>query len=205
MNLPNKLTVIRMILAPIFMALLCFEFIPFNFFLALIVFIVASLTDMYDGKIARRDNLITDFGKFLDPIADKVLTTAAFLGFIALDIGFGIEWITLIILIREFAVSSVRMIVAAKGTVIAADKWGKIKTVVQMVAIITTLAFEGIREVLYMIAGMVNVSWLYQTITVISVPMIIVYNILLWASAVLTVISGVNYLIKNKEAIFADM
>lgn len=205
MNLPNKLTVIRMILAPIFMALLCFKFIPFNFFLALIVFIVASLTDMYDGKIARRDNLITDFGKFLDPIADKVLTTAAFLGFIALNIGYGIEWITLIILIREFAVSSVRMIVAAKGTVIAADKWGKIKTVVQMVAIITTLAFEGIREVLYMIAGLVNQGWLYNVINVVSIPMVVIYNILLWGSAVLTVISGVNYLIKNKEAIFADM
>ena len=205
MNLPNKLTVIRMILAPIFMALLCFKFIPFNFFLALIVFIVASLTDMYDGKIARRDNLITDFGKFLDPIADKVLTTAAFLGFIALNIGYGIEWITLIILIREFAVSSVRMIVAAKGTVIAADKWGKIKTVVQMVAIITTLTFEGAREVLYMIAGFVREAWLYDVINIVSIPMIIIYNILLWGSAVLTVISGVNYLLKNKEAIFADM
>ncbi len=205
MNLPNKLTVIRMILAPIFMALLCFEFIPFNFFLALIVFIAASLTDMYDGKIARERNLITDFGKFLDPIADKVLTTAAFLGFIALDIGYGIEWITLIILIREFAVSSVRMIVAAKGTVIAADKWGKIKTVVQMVAVITTLAFEGIREVLYMVAGLVNLHWIYDVINVVSIPMIVIYNILLWASAILTVISGVNYLLKNKEAIFADM
>ncbi len=205
MNLPNKLTVIRMILAPIFMALLCFKFIPFNFFLALIVFIAASLTDMYDGKIARERNLITDFGKFLDPIADKVLTTAAFLGFIALDIGFGIEWITLIILIREFAVSSVRMIVAAKGTVIAADKWGKIKTVVQMVAIITTLAFEGIREVLYMIAGLVKAEWFHSVINIASVPMIVTYNILLWGSAVLTVISGVNYLVKNKEAIFADM
>jgi len=205
MNLPNKLTVIRMILTPIFMALLCFEFIPFNYFLALLVFVIASLTDMYDGKIARRDNLITDFGKFLDPIADKVLTTAAFLGFIALDIGFGIEWITLIILIREFAVSSVRMIVAAKGTVIAADKWGKIKTVVQMVAIITTLAFEGIREVLYMIAGLAKVDWIYNAINITSVPMIVIYNVLLWASAILTVISGVNYLLKNKEAIFADM
>lgn len=205
MNTPNKLTVIRMILTPIFMALLCFDFIPFNFFLALIVFVVASITDMLDGKIARRDNLITDFGKFLDPIADKVLTTAAFLGFIALDIGFGIEWITLIILIREFAVSSVRMIVASKGTVIAADKWGKIKTVVQMVAIITTLAFEGIREVLYMIAELVRASWLFQTIDVISVPMVVIYNVLLWTSAVLTVISGINYLIKNKEAIFSDM
>lgn len=205
MNTPNKLTVIRMILTPIFMALLCFDFIPFNFFLALIVFVVASITDMLDGKIARRDNLITDFGKFLDPIADKVLTTAAFLGFIALDIGFGIEWITLIILIREFAVSSVRMIVASKGTVIAADKWGKIKTVVQMVAIITTLAFEGIREVLYMIAELVRASWLFQTIDVISVPMVVIYNVLLWTSAVLTVISGINYLVKNKEAIFSDM
>ena len=194
-----------MILAPIFMALLCFKFIPFNFFLALIVFVVASLTDMYDGKIARRDNLITDFGKFLDPIADKVLTTAAFLGFIALNIGYGIEWITLIILIREFAVSSVRMIVAAKGTVIAADKWGKIKTVVQMVAIITTLTFEGVREVMFMIAGLAKVGWIYDVMNVVSIPMIIIYNILLWGSAVLTVISGVNYLLKNKEAIFADM
>lgn len=205
MNTPNKLTVLRMILTPVFMALLCCDFIPFNFFLALIVFVIASLTDMWDGKIARKHNLITDFGKFLDPIADKILTTAAFLGFIALGIGWGVEWITFIILLREFCVSSVRMIVAAKGTVIAADKWGKIKTVVQMIAIITTLAFEGIIDIMMKIVEWADLKWMEVAATVIAVPMEILYNILLWASAVLTVISGVNYLIKNKEAIFSDM
>ena len=195
MNTPNKLSIIRIILTPIFMALLCINF-PFHHFAALVVFVAASLTDMFDGKIARKYNLITDFGKFVDPIADKMLTTAAFLGFIALGIGYGVEWITLIVLIREFAVSSVRMIAAAKGTVIAADKLGKLKTVMQMTAIITALAFEGFMDIFAMFI---------PSFTMLNLPMVIIYNILLWVSAILTVLSGINYLAKNKEAVFADM
>ena len=183
-NLPNRLTLGRIAAVPIFLLLLLLNF-PFHYFAALAVFVAASLTDLFDGKIARSRGLITDFGKFLDPIADKMLTTAAFLGFMSLGIGFGTVWITLIILMREFSVSSIRMIAAASGKVVAADKWGKIKTVMQMVGIIMALAFEGFIAV---------IPWP----ALVSDILRIFYNIVLWTSAVLTVFSGVNYLVKNK-------
>ena len=183
-NLPNRLTLGRIAAVPIFLLLLLLNF-PFHYFAALAVFVAASLTDLFDGKIARSRGLITDFGKFLDPIADKMLTTAAFLGFMSLGIGFGTVWITLIILMREFSVSSIRMIAAASGKVVAADKWGKIKTVMQMVGIIRALAFEGFIAV---------IPWP----ALVSDVLRIIYNIVLWTSAVLTVFSGVNYLVKNK-------
>ncbi|MBQ6819289.1 MAG: CDP-diacylglycerol--glycerol-3-phosphate 3-phosphatidyltransferase [Clostridia bacterium] len=191
MNTPNKLTVMRMILTPFFLLALLWEF-PFHYWVALGIFIFASLTDMWDGKLARKYNLITDFGKFLDPIADKMLTTAAFLGFIQLDLGVGVVWITFLVLMREFMVASVRMLAAAKGTVIAADIWGKVKTVVQMVAVIMVLSFEGFMELF---------ARFCPSFTLLNAPMVILYNIVLWASAVLTVISGVNYLVKNKECL----
>ena len=183
-NLPNRLTLGRIAAVPIFLLLLLLNF-PFHYFAALAVFVAASLTDLFDGKIARSRGLITDFGKFLDPIADKMLTTAAFLGFMSLGIGFGTVWITLIILMREFSVSSIRMIAAASGRVVAADKWGKIKTVMQVVGIIMALAFEGFIAV---------IPWP----VLVSDILRIFYNIVLWTSAVLTVFSGVKYLVKNK-------
>lgn len=192
MNTPNKLTIIRMVLVPIFMLLLLWQF-KWHSLAALLVFIAASLTDMFDGKIARKRGLVTDFGKFLDPIADKMLTTSAFLGFICLDIGYGVVWVTLIVLLREFTVSSVRMIAAARGKVIAADKWGKVKTVVQMVSIIMALTFEVLKEALMSFGVSDNVLKLTGTITGISVTAAI------WISAVLTVVSGLNYIFKNKE------
>lgn len=192
MNTPNKLTIIRMVLVPIFMLLLLWQF-KWHSLAALLVFIAASLTDMFDGKIARKRGLVTDFGKFLDPIADKMLTTAAFLGFICLDIGYGVVWVTLIVLLREFTVSSVRMIAAARGKVIAADKWGKVKTVVQMVSIIMALTFEVLKEALMSFGVSDNILKLTGTITGIAVTAAI------WISAVLTVVSGLNYIFKNKE------
>lgn len=192
MNTPNKLTIIRMVLVPIFMLLLLWQF-KWHSLAALLVFIAASLTDMFDGKIARKRGLVTDFGKFLDPIADKMLTTAAFLGFICLDIGYGVVWVTLIVLLREFTVSSVRMIAAARGKVIAADKWGKVKTVVQMVSIIMALTFEVLKEVLTSLSVSDNVIKLTDTVTGILVTAAI------WISSVLTVLSGLNYILKNKE------
>ena len=192
MNTPNKLTIIRMVLVPVFMLLLLWQF-KWHSLAALLVFIAASLTDMFDGKIARKRGLVTDFGKFLDPIADKMLTTAAFLGFICLDIGYGVVWVTLIVLLREFTVSSVRMIAAARGKVIAADKWGKVKTVVQMVSIIMALTFEVLKEVLTSVGVSDNVIKLTGTVTGILVTAAI------WISAVLTVVSGMNYILKNRE------
>ena len=180
-----------MIMTPFFLLALVWQF-PYHYFVALGIFILASLTDMWDGKLARKYNLITDFGKFLDPIADKMLTTAAFLGFILLDLGYGVIWITFLVLMREFMVASVRMLAAAKGTVIAADIWGKIKTVVQMVAVIMVLTFEGAMDLF---------ARLCPDFTMLNTPMIVLYNVALWASAVLTVISGINYLVKNKDCL----
>ena len=178
-----------MIMTPFFLVTLLWDF-PFHYFVALLIFIAASLTDMWDGMIARKQNLVTDFGKFLDPIADKMLTTSAFLGFMVLGHGVGIVWVTFAVLTREFMVASIRMIAATKGLVIAADLWGKVKTVVQMVAIIMVMAFHGFMDLF---------ARYIPSFTVLNQPMVILYNIALWLSALLTVISGVNYWWKNKH------
>ena len=137
MNLPNKLTVVRIVLAPLFLLLSLWQF-PFHNLVAGLVFGAAALTDMFDGKIARARGLITNLGKFLDPLADKMLTTAALLSFMAtghLDV-----WALMVVLTREFMVTSVRLVAAKDGTVIAANIWGKLKTVAQFVAVLFELA-----------------------------------------------------------------
>ena len=185
MNLPNKLTILRFLLTPVFMLFVMLNF-KGHFLIAMLIFIVASITDYFDGKIAREHNLITDFGKFLDPIADKMLTTAAFLGFTAKGMGYGIVWITFIVLLREFVVTSVRLAASSNGKVIAANYWGKLKTVVQMVAIIATLFFSFI----------INAF----SLPVIAVQTLeIIYSVLLWIAAVLTLVSGATYIIYNKD------
>ncbi len=189
MNTPNKLTLIRIIATPLFMAALMINF-PFHYAVALVLFIGASLTDMWDGKLARKYNLVTNFGKFLDPLADKMLTTAALLGFIALGIGFEITWITFIVLFREFAISSVRLVsVSSGGKVIAANIWGKLKTVSQMAAIIFALFAKVITADLTL--GGALLSGIFDIVT----------SVLLWASAVLCIISGAIYLIESKDCI----
>jgi len=186
-NTPNKLTVARIIATPFFMAAMLIEF-DHHFLVALILFAAASVTDLIDGKMARKHNLITDFGKFLDPLADKMLTTAAFLGFIELQIGHGITWIAFIVLLREFLITSLRLISSGKGKVIAANMWGKCKTVSQMFAIVFVLAAQYIMSVTETSA---------QLETVYSVAT----DIVLWVSAVLTVISGLVYVKQNKDFI----
>lgn len=187
MNTPNKLTVARIIATPFFMAAMLIEF-DHHFLVALILFAAASVTDLIDGKMARKHNLITDFGKFLDPLADKMLTTAAFLGFIELQIGHGITWIAFIVLLREFLITSLRLISSGKGKVIAANMWGKCKTVSQMFAIVFVLAAQYIMSVTETSA---------QLETVYSVAT----DIVLWVSAGLTVISGLVYVKQNKDFI----
>lgn len=187
MNLPNKLTVLRICMTPFFLLALLLNF-PHHYLVALLIFAAASLTDMIDGNIARSRNLITDFGKFLDPLADKMLTTAAFLGFIKLNLGFGIEWITFIVLIREFLITSLRLVSAGKGTVIAANIWGKAKTVSQMAAIILTILGQYLVSLIPASAGL-------------STVVLIVTNISLWVSAIMTVISGVIYVVQNAKFI----
>ena len=187
MNLPNKLTVARIIATPFFMFAMIASF-KGNFVVALVLFVLASLTDMLDGKIARKYNLVTDFGKFLDPLADKMLTTSAFLGFLWFDICPGIVWIVFIVLFREFMITSLRLVAVGSGRVIAANMWGKAKTVSQMAAIILTLLVLALKDLFVFPDAVV---WVAD----------IAVAVALWASAVLTVISGIIYMIDNKDCI----
>ena len=187
MNTPNRLTIIRIIMTPIFLALLIIDF-PHHMLIAAAVFIVASITDYFDGKIARKRGIETDFGKFLDPIADKMLTTVAFLGFIYAGYGYGIIWVTAIVLVREFAIMSVRLVAASGGKVIAVNILGKLKTVSLMVSIIAVMLMEYL----------ISLAFLGETaIFVIRVG----YSVLLWISAVLTVISGITYIYQNRTCL----
>jgi len=191
MNLPNRLTLLRVILTPVFMATLLWEF-TFHYAVSLIVFIAASITDLLDGKIARKRGIVTDFGKFLDPLADKMLTTAAFLGFIFLKIGAGAVWIAFIVLFREFTVSSIRLIaVSSGGKVIAANIWGKLKTVFQMIAIIFALTAKQFTELL------IRFDVAKNTVATIDLWLSVATSALLWISAILCIISGVIYLLDN--------
>ena len=190
MNLPNKLTIIRIILAPLFLLLTVLDF-PFHYLVAGLVFGAAALTDMYDGRIARSQGLITNLGKFLDPLADKMLTTAALLSFLA--IGRLDVWAVMLVLTREFMVTSVRLLAAKDGTVIAANIWGKLKTVAQFVAILFELAALEFATW----QGTVLASYGLSD-AVFSIPLTIGY-VLLWVSVVLTVASGAQYVWSYKH------
>lgn len=143
MNLPNKLTVLRMILVPFFVLAILWPF-PHHFLVALALFGVASYTDHLDGMLARKNNQITDFGKFMDPLADKILVISALVCFVSLNLCD--VWLVLLIIAREFMVTSIRLVAAGKGSVIAANNWGKIKTVSQIVAICVILLLQYIGE-----------------------------------------------------------
>lgn len=170
MNLPNKLTLLRIVLILPFLLVLYLD-VPFASYIALAIFIIASLTDMLDGQIARKQNLITDFGKFADPLADKMLVTAAMLWFV--EIGQMPGWALLIVIVREFAVSGLRMVASDKGRVIAAGWSGKVKTASTMVCIV--LMFLPIPPVLNTVCVAVIV--------------------------VTTIYSGVEYFAKNKDCL----
>lgn len=187
-NLPNKITVSRVVLIPIFMIFLLVPMnlgsitfidtsIPVTHFIAVIIFVVASCTDWLDGYYARKLNLVTNLGKLLDPLADKLLVTAAFVGLVQL--GFAPAWIVIVILAREFAVSVLRQIAAAGGEVMAASKFAKWKTTVQIISIIALLLH--------------NVPF-----AAIGFPFA---RLCLWLALVLTVLSGWDYFAKNKQII----
>ena len=138
MNLPNKLTVMRTVLVPVFLLFLLCSGIPNHYLWSCIIFAVASFTDFLDGKIARKYNLVTNFGKFLDPLADKILVTCAIIAFVALDLANPVA--VIIIVARDFMVSGLRLVaVSSNGKVIAANWWGKVKTALQMVSIVGIL------------------------------------------------------------------
>lgn len=192
MNTPNKLTVARIIATPIFMATMLIEF-PYHYTVSLVLFILASLTDMLDGKIARKYNLVTNFGKFLDPLADKMLTTSAYLGFMFLysgNLGRQMTIIVFIVLFREFMVSSLRLVTANSGLVVAANIWGKLKTVSQMVGLVAALFFCSI----IMDFGLIQSAQIIYIIDIIIMT-------LFWISAVLCVVSGLIYLNECKSYI----
>lgn len=192
MNTPNKLTLARMIATPVFMAVMLIDF-PYHYLVSLILFAAASLTDMIDGQMARKYNMVTDFGKFMDPLADKMLTTSAYLGFMFVFGGSKFSWhivvITFIVLFREFAVSSIRLVaVTAGGKVVAANMWGKCKTVSQMVGIVFSLAVYTLCEFVVIPAN------IFATLNVIIIA-------LFWLSAVLCVISGAIYIWGGRQYI----
>lgn len=179
MNLPNKLTIIRCIMTPLMLAALLIEF-PFHYGVALLLFVAASLTDMLDGQIARKHNLITNLGKFLDPLADKMLTTAAFLGFMVVLGGHNLCWAVMLILTREFMVTSVRLLAAKDGVVVAASFAGKLKTVMQMVSIIFTLTALQVMDLGFTTRGM-------------NMVLVLASLLLIWISVIATVVSGIQY------------
>lgn len=193
MNLPNKLTLSRIILVPFFVAALLINF-PFHTAIATVIFIVATLTDMFDGKIARSRGLITDFGKFADPLADKILVLSALLCFV--QTGWCDCIAVIIVLFREFAVTSIRLIAASKGKVVAANIFGKIKTVTQLVAIITVLAMQMALEIF---TGFALFS--ADTLLLLDGIFKIISLCLIWISTIMALISGVIYIVQNKQFI----
>lgn len=185
MNLANKLTMLRIFLVPIFLIFMAVKDIPYGREVATFIFILASLTDKLDGYIARSRNQITNFGKFMDPLADKLLVTAALVSLVELHIV--PSWVAMIIIAREFAVSGLRTIAASEGTVIAASWWGKIKTVIQIVAIIVAL--------------LLNLEGLAPSLKPILTNLT---NVFMGAAVIITIISGVDYFVKNKDSIRVD-
>ena len=171
MNLPNKLTVFRVILIPFFVLFLLLDITAYDRWFALAIFIIASLTDFLDGHIARKYNLVTNFGKFMDPLADKLLVCSAMICLV--ELARIPAWVVIVIIAREFIISGFRLVASDNGVVIAASYWGKFKTTFQIVMICLMIADLE--------------------------PLILITQIVMWVALALTVISLVDYLIKNKS------
>ncbi|GFP75915.1 CDP-diacylglycerol--glycerol-3-phosphate 3-phosphatidyltransferase [Clostridium fungisolvens] len=195
MNLANKLTLIRIFLVPFFLVFIAFRDLTYSTFIATFIFILASLTDKLDGYIARSRNQITRFGKLMDPLADKLLVTSALISLVELHVI--PSWAAVIIIAREFAVSGLRTIAASDGTVIAASWWGKIKTVIQIVAIILLLLKVNIGSSKYLTELVYKHSWMNNFFDIVP-------TIALYIAVIVTILSGVDYFVKNKAAINTD-
>lgn len=181
MNLPNRITVFRMFIAPLFLVIYFLD-IEHKMLISALIFALGAVTDAIDGHLARKNNIVTNFGKFLDPIADKMLVTAAFLAL--MQDGLCNIWIVMLMITREFAITSVRLIAAAQGVVIPANIGGKIKTVFQMVSLIAIMAI-----------GEIN------TVFSLKIPLPVVSNILLGITAVISLASGMVYLLDSRKVI----
>ena len=177
LNIANKLTLARMVMIPVFIAFALAGGLWCDI-VALVIFIIASLTDLIDGKIARKYNMVTDFGKFMDPLADKLLVTAALC--VLVHKAETSVWVLFIITVREFVVTGLRLVAAGGGNVIAASMWGKVKTMLQLIVISVSLA---------------PIGFIHQ-------PILLSKSAVYWAMwlvAIVTVVSGVDYLVKNKD------
>ncbi len=178
LNTPNKLTLSRMIITILYLFIFTADFIPHRYLIGLIVYAVGAFTDFLDGRLARKNNQITVVGKLLDPVADKMLTTTALLVFMRMELCN--IWIIVIVLTREFAITSLRLVASAQGTVIPANIWGKLKTATQMVFTLIIMVLIWINE---------------DFVSIGSLPLI--SNILLGVTAVLAAVSGVIYIIDS--------
>ena len=179
MNLPNKLTMLRVFMVPIFIFVLMGDFLaePMNRYVALLIFVLACITDALDGHIARSQNLITNFGKFMDPVADKLLVSAALICMVQMqEIS---AWVVILIISREFIVTAFRLVASLDSIVIAASNTAKFKTIFQMMMVIC------------MLPGFQNPTYLLMC------------NMLIWLSVIFTIVSAVEYIMKNK-AVFKD-
>ena len=174
MNLPNKLTVLRVLMIPFFVLFALVDLVPgCSHYIAVAIFIIASLTDLLDGKIARKYNLVTNFGKFMDPLADKLLVCSALICLIQLEQL--PAWMVIIIISREFIISGFRLVASDNGVVIAASYWGKFKTVFQMISVI---------------------------LLILNIPALsLITQICVWIALILTVVSLVDYIVKNHKVL----
>lgn len=170
LNTPNKLTLLRVIMIPLFIVFFLYDFVPYSNIIAIVLFAAAFFTDWLDGRLARKNNQVTNFGKIMDPLADKVLVSAAMVCLTWVKIVN--PWITIVILAREFTVSGIRIAAAAEGNVVAASIWGKLKTSWQFIAITTALIF---------------------------MQKVLIVDICMWINLILTLFSGVDYVVKNKK------
>lgn len=178
MNLPNKITILRVILIPFFVVTILLDTIPFNNYIAGAIFCIACITDTLDGYIARKYKLVTNFGKFMDPLADKLLVSSALICFVAMPELHFPTWIAIIIISREFAISGFRLVASDNGVVIAASSWGKVKTISQMImSILLIFHFDG------------KVFWCLEQLFV-------------YISVILTVVSLVDYIYKNRAVLY---
>lgn len=193
MNLPNKLTLMRILLVPFYIFFLLMPGIPHHYLISFIIFAAAAYTDHLDGKIARKYNLITDFGKFADPLADKIMILAALACFIQLGLTNAV--VLIVIVSREFMVTAIRLVASAKGKVVAANNWGKAKTISQIAAVLLVMLLQYILELNHM--GIISLSEPEK----LSWYFLIAGEAAIWMSAVLTLISGVIYLVQNFEFI----
>ncbi len=189
MNLPNQLTLLRLILTFVFVGVLSISSLPFGKTIALLVFSVAAITDFLDGYLARKHDLVTNFGKLMDPLADKVLMCAGFVMLCSLELI--PAWVVIIILSREFLVTGLRLLASAEGVVLAAEGLGKYKTIFQIVTVIYFL--------LYLASSEASFAWLQPVFNIFVLGTGGLGLALIWISFFLTLISGLSYVWKNRK------